>query len=42
VKKGVMIVASFAEIPRQSNNREDNAQIRAGEGRLKVFSGHVR
>ena len=30
-KEGVMIDASFAEVPRQRNNREDNALIKAGE-----------
>lgn len=30
-KEGVMVDASFAEVPRQRNNREDNATIKAGE-----------
>jgi len=30
-KEGVMVDASFAEVPKQRNNREDNAQIKAGE-----------
>ena len=30
-KEGVMIDASFCEVPRQRNNREENAQIKAGE-----------
>jgi len=30
-KEGVMVDASFAEVPRQRNSREDNAQIKAGE-----------
>ena len=30
-KEGVMVDASFAEVPRQRNNREDNALIKAGE-----------
>jgi IS5 family transposase len=30
-KKGVMIDASFCEVPRQRNSREDNARIKAGE-----------
>jgi len=30
-KEGVMVDASFAEVPKQRNNREDNALIKAGE-----------
>jgi transposase, IS5 family len=30
-KKGVMVDASFCEVPRQRNSREQNAQIKAGE-----------
>jgi IS5 family transposase len=30
-KQGVMVDASFAEVPRQRNSREDNALIKAGE-----------
>ena len=30
-KEGVMVDASFAEVPRQRNSREDNALIKAGE-----------
>jgi transposase, IS5 family len=30
-KEGVMVDASFCEVPRQRNNREDNALIKAGE-----------
>ena len=30
-EEGVMVDASFAEVPRQRNNREDNALIKAGE-----------
>lgn len=30
-KKGVMVDASFCEVPRQRNSREHNAQIKAGE-----------
>ena len=30
-KQGVMVDASFAEVPRQHNSRADNAQIKAGE-----------
>lgn len=30
-KKGVMIDASFCEVPRQRNSREQNAQIKAGQ-----------
>lgn len=30
-KAGVMVDASFAEVPRQRNSREDNALIKAGE-----------
>ena len=30
-KQGVMIDASFADVPRQRNSREENAQIKAGE-----------
>ncbi|MES2709814.1 MAG: transposase, partial [Verrucomicrobiota bacterium] len=30
-KEGVMVDASFAEVPRQRNNRKDNATIKAGE-----------
>jgi transposase, IS5 family len=30
-KEGVMIDASFAEVPKQRNSREDNALIKAGE-----------
>ena len=30
-KQGVMVDASFAEVPRQRNSREDNGQIKAGE-----------
>lgn len=30
-KEGVMVDASFAEVPRQRNNRADNALIKAGE-----------
>jgi len=30
-KEGVMVDASFAEVPKQRNNREQNAQIKAGE-----------
>lgn len=30
-REGVMVDASFAEVPRQRNNREDNARIKDGE-----------
>jgi transposase, IS5 family len=30
-KEGVMVDASFAEVPRQRNSREENARIKAGE-----------
>ena len=30
-KEGVMVDASFAEVPRQRNSREDNALIKEGE-----------
>lgn len=30
-KEGVMVDASFAEVPRQRNSREENAQIKAGD-----------
>ena len=30
-KEGVIVDASFCEVPRQRNSREDNAQIKAGE-----------
>ena len=30
-KAGQMIDATFVEVPRQRNNREENAQIKAGE-----------
>lgn len=30
-KKGVLVDASFCEVPRQRNSREDNARIKAGE-----------
>jgi len=30
-KEGVMVDASFAEVPKQRNSREDNEQIKAGE-----------
>ena len=30
-REGVMVDASFAEVPRQRNNRADNARIKAGE-----------
>jgi hypothetical protein len=30
-QEGVMVDASFAEVPRRRNSREDNALIKAGE-----------
>ena len=30
-KEGVMLDASFCEVPRQRNSRQENAQIKAGE-----------